>query len=45
MTRVSICAVAGLAGLGLLMGGLPAGAQDFSGKTIEFIVPAGAGGG
>ena len=45
MTRGSIYAVAGLAGLGLLMGGVPAGAQDFSGKTIEFIVPAGAGGG
>ena len=37
--------VAGLAGLGLLIGGTPAAAQDFSGKTIEFIVPAGAGGG
>ena len=31
--------------LGLTISGIPAGAQDFSGKTIELIVPAGAGGG
>ena len=45
MYRVSMPLLAGLAGFALLAGGLPAGAQDFSGKTIKFIVPAGAGGG
>lgn len=37
--------LAGLAGIGVLIAGAPAGAVDFAGKTIEFIVPAGAGGG
>ena len=36
---------AGLACFGLLSAGTQAAAQDFSGKTIELIVPAGAGGG
>ena len=36
---------AGIACFGLLSAGTPAAAQDFSGKTIELIVPAGAGGG
>ena len=45
MHKGSTLLLAGLAGLGLAIGGIPAGAQDFSGKTIEFIVPAGAGGG
>ena len=34
-----------IAGLGLVAAGHHATAQDFSGKTIELIVPAGAGGG
>ncbi len=33
------------AAVGLVFGGFPAAAQDFSGKKIELIVPAGAGGG
>ena len=45
MIRGATHIVIGLAGFGLLIGGTPADAQDFSGKTIEFIVPAGAGGG
>ena len=36
---------AGVACAGLLSAGTQAAAQDFSGKTIELIVPAGAGGG
>ncbi len=45
MVKISTYLIAGLGGLGLSIAGLPAAAQDFSGKTIEFIVPAGAGGG
>lgn len=36
---------AGLAAAGLAAAGTQAAAQDFSGRTIELIVPAGAGGG
>ena len=45
MTGSLARSVVGLAGIGLLIAAVPAGAADFSGKTIEFIVPAGAGGG
>ncbi len=37
--------LAGLAAAALVAAGAPAGAQNFAGKTIELIVPAGAGGG
>ncbi len=45
MFRTIVYLAAGLAGLGSLTGGPPAAGQDFSGKTVEFIVPAGPGGG
>ena len=46
-TRRGILGIMGAAasGLGLLATGSPAAAADFSGKTIEIIVPVAAGGG
>ncbi len=38
-------AIGSLASIAMVVGGLPAHAQDFAGKTIQLIVPAGAGGG
>ena len=45
MKRKLALLAASAACAGLLSAGMPAMAQDFSGKTIELIVPAGAGGG
>lgn len=45
MKRKLALLAASAACAGLLSAGTPATAQDFSGKTIELIVPAGAGGG